>query len=721
MDTMIAGNNRPVISFSEPVSSAACIDLIDRIRSLKEDYFYAEVQLRLSSPGGEVMALEYFVEAASELRGGDFRIDCHAVTRVASAACVMLSLGDERTSHPKAALLYHTGRVAGVDGALTARGAATIADALGSVDSEIVGLLAERAARSPCPAGDTPREQFTANDWRVIGRLSGSARRPDTALRRFRKRVAEAFDGGPDGLRTLYADFCALDAPISAHLALEFGLLDAVGDGEPEAAAQADDTGLTIPQWDMLYPQGRVPRAALTRHTLILGETGSGKTVSGILPVLSAILEGDAPVCALVIDPKCELYPAIKRMAGPGVQVRLLRPGVDSLDLMSGSRSVAEDIAASRWLTAARKMLARASGFAPSPACVLTGKPASCPEAEFWEQEGARVAVAVLAHTLLISENWAKVQDANPKSPVEEQRLVAFGEYAGLAGSRRDNAPSINALAQARRVLDDFFTVVGTAEFLLNSACGEVESGEVPELRRELLYLDSLRVSEKQYCGTVSEARRCFSAFAEGAATASLLFGEGGKPTVDFSAAVDAESGRTIFVLQPEDNCADSMIAKAIKGAFFEAVLSSPARRERGGEMPLVLYVADEFHRFITSDEGHGEQSFFDRARSFGAGCLVATQAVSSIVHSLSVAREPAVATAVKLLLVNTGTKLIFRSTEPDVRDLLDSISPGTGPNRVTALRPPSTLRPGECYASLPDGRFERRQLKQLDLSRPTR
>ena len=117
--------------------------------------------------------------------------------------------------------------------------------------------------------------------------------------------MAEAFDGGPDGLRTLYADFCALDAPISAHLALEFGLLDAVGDGEPEAAAQADDTGLTIPQWEPLYPNGQVPRSSLTRHTLILGESGSGKTVSGILPVLSAIVRNEAPVsCALVIDPK---------------------------------------------------------------------------------------------------------------------------------------------------------------------------------------------------------------------------------------------------------------------------------------------------------------------------------------------------------------------------------------------------------------------------------
>ena len=280
----------------------------------------------------------------------------------------------------------------------------------------------------------------------------------------------------------------------------------------------------------------------------------------------------------------------------------------------------------------------------------------------------------------------------------------------------------VNALAVAKCALDDLFHDDGTAQTFLDLACDKDESGEESDLRREIRHIDKARAADRQYAGVLSEARRCFQAFSQGAPARSLLFGvEGATPTVDFSAAVDAEGDPAVFVLQPENGGEDTLFAKAIKGAFFEAILNSPARRERGGEMPLVFYVADEFHRFITSDEGHGEQSFFDRARSYGAGCVVATQAVSSVVHSLSVAREPAVGTAVKLLLVNTGSKLFFRTTEQETRNLLDSICPGTGPTRLTGLRPPSTLRPGECYASLPDGRFERRQLKPLDLSRPAR
>ena len=390
---------------------------------------------------------------------------------------------------------------------------------------------------------------------------------------------------------------------------------------------------------------------------------------------------------------------------------------------MAGPRSVAADVAAGRWLSASRKMLARSSGFAHTGARMLAGKGPSTPELGFWEDEGAAYAQAALALSLLITQRGvlSGLMDTIPENSLYWHQLAAFGRRVGLIGSSKE-APPINALAVAKCALDDLFHDEGTAQTFLDLACDKDESGEESDLRREIRHMDKTRAADRQYAGVLSEARRCFQAFSQGAPARSLLFGvEGATPTVDFCAAVDAEGGPTIFVLQPEDNGGDTMIAKAIKGAFFEAVLSSPARRERGADMPLVFYVADEFHRFITSDETHGEQSFFDRARSYGAGCVVATQAVSSVVHSLSVAREPAVGTAVKLLLVNTGTKMIFRSTEADVRNLLDSISPGTGPNRVTTLRPPSSLRPGECYASLPDGRFERRQLKPLDLLRAAR
>ncbi len=729
METIIAGNARPTVHFAEPLTGAACIDLIDRIRSLRDDFFFTEVQLRLSSPGGEIAALQYFVEAARDLREGGFTIATHAVTKVASAAAVMLSLGDVRTAHPKAALLYHTGRLPGVEGALTATQAASIATALHSVDGELLGLLAERAAQSPAPPSATPAEQFTPADWQMIARLApGNARRPDTALRRFRKRVSQAFDS-PEKLRALYANLCGLDGPVSPYLAVELGLIDQVGDGEQGAGDRASDPGLTIPQWDRLYPQGRVPRYALTRHSLILGESGSGKTASGVLPVLSAIVQDAAAVsCALVIDPKCDLLPAIERAAAPGVRIRLLRPGEDSLNLMAGPHSVADDIAAGMWMDAARKILARSSSFSDSAARILAGKPASHPRIAFWELEGSKFAQAALALTLLICQKGRLEDLLLIETRLVEgnaTRLRAFGQFAGLSGPTT-NLPRINVLAAAKRVLDEFFSkperAANLTELLQKN---DLADDNIAAICREVAYWEGISKADNQFSGALGEARTCFHAFADSAAARSLLFGvEGGRATVDFTSdmgEVPADEGRTIYVLQPGAGDGGALVAKAIKAAFFEAVLASPARLERGGEMPLVCYVADEFHRFITSDETHGEQNFLDRARSFGAACVLATQSDASIRHALTVAGEPSPGTAIRLLLTNTATKLAFRSTEEGVRDLIDGICPGAGPNRVTVLRPPSSLRPGECYASLPDGRFERRQLKQLDLSREAR
>ena len=269
MDSGISGQTRPVVQFSGLLEDRPCIDLVDRIKSLRQDYFFDEILLRISSPGGQLSALRYFAEAVREFQDGGLTLATHAVTIVGSAAAVMLSLGDVRTAHSKAVLLYHTGRLPGVDGALTAKGATCIATALSSADDEIIDLLVARAARSPAPAADTPEDDFDLGDWTVIGRLSpGNAQRPKTILRKFRRRVADAFEDPSTRLRSLYSDFCALDAPISPHVALELGLIDGIGDGNlvtRKPGATATDDGGPVGARMVVTLSGR-PGAALRAH-----------------------------------------------------------------------------------------------------------------------------------------------------------------------------------------------------------------------------------------------------------------------------------------------------------------------------------------------------------------------------------------------------------------------------------------------------------------------
>ena len=162
----------------------------------------------------------------------------------------------------------------------------------------------------------------------------------------------------------------------------------------------------------------------------------------------------------------------------------------------------------------------------------------------------------------------------------------------------------------------------------------------------------------------------------------------------------------------------------SLKALFFEAVLADPDRLAGRADMPLAAYVADEFHRYATSDPLHGEQGFLDTCRSFGAFCALACQSVASVEHAFACGAGNGVQdrAAVDILWTNCAGKLFFRSTDPKTAGRVDDLSPyRPGLAGVTRVRPLSTLAPGECYAAMADGRFERRQLAPFAAAAPER
>ena len=225
---------------------------------------------------------------------------------------------------------------------------------------------------------------------------------------------------------------------------------------------------------------------------------------------------------------------------------------------------------------------------------------------------------------------------------------------------------------------------------------------------------------DRQYAGVLATARVACSEFA-GPASTSLYFGcepgyAGWGPgrKLDFSRLVARDADGTLVLFQPPRDGTGHLVAMALKALFFEAVLDDPDRSRGSGDVPLVGYVADEFHRFVTSDLVHGEQSFLDTCRSFRVFCVLATQSVSSIEHALaqgggSSRQDEA---AVSILWNNCASKLVFRTTDLRTADRVQDLCPyRPGLAGVTRVRPVSTLAPGECYAILADGRFERRWL----------
>ena len=468
------GPDRATLFLTGEITRESAVELVDRIHKLHHTYFYPRIDLEVASPGGEAAALFYCVEALRDQRPSGLEINTRVQTMASSAAAVLVSLGDSRVASPRARLLYHTARLMGIDNEVTARTATTIGRAIGEIDVSIVELLADRARHGSRPgvgSGKARVKDFAETDWDVVAHLAGRGRlesggAPRGALMKgLRQQVATALKAPEsDELAALFNSLCALDCPISAFLARELRLIDSIGKpiGSPvrDDGGEAVQPGLQVPEWRTIFPPvGHVPRATLCRHTLILGETGSGKTASGILPLVSAILDESSPVgCALVIDPKHELGEAALQRDRAAVRVIDVRREIDPdvFDLMPGPLSIAQDLAQGRVMTAASKILCRAASLSKNnPAKVLAGA-ASTAREPYWDMQGARLAQTVLALVLtLIDRRLAIFGTANAPGALQGAPLAvrkACGELGALAGCLQRNA-QIDALA--KKALDE--------------------------------------------------------------------------------------------------------------------------------------------------------------------------------------------------------------------------------------------------------------------------
>ena len=898
-------SDRAVVPVLGIIEEEMMLQLVAAIQQLHNDYFYTHIELEVCSPGGQAMALDYCVEAMDALRARGVRFTTRALMSVSSAAANLVSLGDVREAARGASFLYHQVRTGGTE-SVTAQSARQILTAVDKIDERYLSRLVGRARQSGTRRPVQSVRDFTDNDWTIMKLLlihaavvqPGAGRAKPARgmlLQGLRKHIAaclRADDERP--LKALYRRLLEFDSYISAALALELRLVDALTDGcLPAVELPARGDYLDIPEWAPLYRGGQVPRAGLCRHTLVLGETGSGKTLSGVLPVVGAVMASDNRTMgsALIIDPKREIQPYVKQLRHDGVTVHDIDVEAGKkrpvLNLMAGEAlSVDEDLEHDRFLEAARKILIRSASLSPtSPAKVLAGLPGNRRDG-YWESEGSRLAMTITALALLIIQYRRTIYgDENTKGlvlladDVVRGMLLEAGAAAGLVDrydsvvsvvkdtrhkinlatdlfvkenrnikaaleKRTDDAAQTEKEADLKAILNDteaeqfaasvqrhhdevlditkqFVEALSESELyktspayrrdvkphldrvrtVLSSKPGEEDVAKVtkhnrtvlrntmtgvhwaavrglpdknirsapnilalanrlmtmwfgikkgePQLAEHIVALLKMHIKGGDadeiyrqveqgwapmakvpdpitYLCIMGFARTALVPYADATPAHTLYFGceqyyrsvvtygRADTVPVDFSGAVEAETTRTVYVFQPRLDGNEALIARALKATWFEAILSSRKRMRSGNTMPLAAYIADEFHRFITSDKVHGEQSFLDTCRSFGVCCVLACQSVSSMEHALEEEGESwqKNRTALEILLNNTANKLFFRSTDQALQVFLDRLcppAPGFGP--LTHVRPPSTLRPGECYASLSDGRFERRQL----------
>ncbi len=460
--------DRAVVRLTGPITPESVTDLIDVMEHAREDCFYERIEIAISSRGGEIAAYESLLACIDTLREDGIRIDTSVSGVVGSTAAFLLSMGDDRRASPECRLRYHLCQVEG-EGTLTAADAGSTAAALANLDERLIARLAERgveAAKDP-RKGRAKVDAFEPGDWATVALLlatrsetPGSTEKAEL-LDCLRKHLDRAC-ADADSLAATYRTLFAMDRCISPALAVELFLIDGIG--QPcESRRRSRRDSIAVPEWKALWPGGRVDSQYLRRHTLILGETGSGKTASGVMPLVNGVLSPQSGLgCALIIDPKRELLPAIRERAD---DVRMIEPGGPGrpgavLNLTAGaSPSLDEDLESGRFQEAARRILVRSADLAArTPVGVWAGLSRGDERHAYWDHQGGGLAALAVSITLMV---FAKRREifAGEDSPVSiltapqsvRVALAEFGEAAGILPSRDELGVAVeSALEKAQ-------------------------------------------------------------------------------------------------------------------------------------------------------------------------------------------------------------------------------------------------------------------------------
>lgn len=531
---------------------------------------------------------------------------------------------------------------------------------------------------------------------------------------------------------------------------------------------------VTCKEWETIQ-MGCFDEQSLYRHFMFLGETGSGKTVSGIMPLCRTAFDPNGPFrefrsAGLVVDPKGELAGKLEALLGAEAGERLIRlnshsvgpvlwlfeqfPSLEELGasgivekmmcFASSYQAQIEKHNDAFWINSARQILVALVGLDLTLWCNSNGLKAENVR-DFWDTFGALLYLEFKTppnkqlQTIEAADGDAdmEVQDDCPCSQFETYESLNKRVKAALLNesltedlareireyARNDTRPLISY--QRNNYISHIGRAIELSQLGMHDDVSDYWDCFIRFLRSWQLkgenvfdLADTLPFSRlKAYPGNTYG---CIAG-EFGSILADYLFREFYKrisvnpfePPKEMLSTRDVIEHGQIVVYEPGIvTMVTSTIGKVLKSGFFKALIV-PERLNNSAARPF-FYICDEFHNFITEDPESGEQSFLDRCRAYRVCCGLATQSVSSLLQVLD---HHSGLHAVNILLVNTGTKMFFRNTDRFTTETLHCLieSPAVeGKPHIVQVRPPSTMLAGECYYILVSGKSGRGRVKQV-------
>ncbi len=233
--------DKAIIRLNDNIDAQSIFSLCDEVELAADYYHYDFVDIHINSQGGSVPALEYFL---TQLRGWrrrhDLTIGTLAISRVASAAAVILSLGDigHRRAYPSAEILYHNARIATPEAYLTRSALQLLSKQLGRLDERMLNEIVEHVYENKVlterfdEGGPAAAESAPYRWTRMTGIRTETA--DFTQLAEPSEMLCEiaCAEGEPhlsrQQLETAYRTLSILDHSISPRVACDFLLIDHV-------------------------------------------------------------------------------------------------------------------------------------------------------------------------------------------------------------------------------------------------------------------------------------------------------------------------------------------------------------------------------------------------------------------------------------------------------------------------------------------------------------
>lgn len=474
-----------------------------------------------------------------------------------------------------------------------------------------------------------------------------------------------------------------------------------------------DAPEFNIPEWKNLR-NDKVPAAHMSRHFMILGETGSGKTKSAIIPIMKSIIHNrvnNKRASALIIDPKNELYYEIKDewdVVFYNQKAELEGKVIDFFEGQRNEKFTADEVQ---------------SGFAE------LFPPSTHDSQKFWvnQQEitfnafldidffiNSRVGLEGLIQFWLeftayadnkktLSQN-VDAENKSDKSGTEPQFIYALSEICEKCHWNREN------------YFLRFLTLANNPHALFYFLNYWAETYPACKLRpsyQQLRQFSSMALKgvEGQFSGILGQLNTLLIKLVNPDLLRYINFNPFQGPVNALFVREMMDNGTWLVFSPKQDSDISDLVARCIKIKYFKFTF------ERDDKERPFAYICDEFQRFITNDRRSGEQSYLDRCRSFRAICVLATQSLASLSYTMLVSRQgkDLADSSLKILLNNTGNKFFFRNTDTDTIDRLRQLIPQAYTSKrphVISVRPPSTLKAGECYYLLSDSRWGRAKVE---------